>query len=255
MKEELKRLIQGTRVEPPARWVWTQLRRSGIVRVPLLPEDRWTIAIMERVLRIDSCCVDVGCCVGSILTHMVRLAPRGRHLAFEPLPPLAADLKRSFPGVEVFEAALADFEGDSTFQYVVTNPGYSGLRRREYPRPDETIETLRVRVERLDHLLPDPQRVDFIKIDVEGAVLQVLRGAERILRTQHPYVIFEHGKGSSEYYGTTSEQVYEFLVDGCGLRISLLPDWLKQKPPLDRDGFVAQWGGSTWYFVAHPPRT
>lgn len=255
VKEQVKQRVAGTPAEPVARWVWGQLRRMGIGRVKMLPEDRWTVAIMARVLHPDSNCIDVGCDQGSILTHMLRLAPAGKHCAFEPRPVAAQALRAAFPSVTLFEIALADFAGESTFQHVVTNPGYSGLRRRDYPRPDETVETLRVRVDRLDRLIPDHHRIDFVKIDVEGAELLVLRGAEHTLRRERPVVVFEHGKGSSEYYGTTSEQVFDFLVDRCDMNVSLLPDWLEGRPPLDRAGFKAQFGGKHWYFVAdpHPP--
>ena len=38
--------------------------------------DVQTLAVMKRVLREDSCCVDVGCHQGSILREMLRYAPR-----------------------------------------------------------------------------------------------------------------------------------------------------------------------------------
>lgn len=255
LKSSMRKLVAGTPVEPAARWAWGRLRRLGVVREPMSQEDRWTVAIMRRVLRPDSSCVDVGCAEGQILRHMLRFATRGAHFAFEPQPLAAQALGERFPHVQVFALALADFEGESTFQHVVSNPGYSGLRARQYPRDDETIATLHVRVDRLDHVLPEGHRIDFLKIDVEGAELQVLRGAEATIRRSRPIIVFEHGKGAAEFYGTKSEQIYDFLVETCGLRLSLPPDWLAGRPPLDRDGFVSQFGGAHWYFIAHPPKT
>jgi FkbM family methyltransferase len=66
---------------------------------------------MERELREDADCLDVGAHAGSVLREIVRLAPRGRHVAWEPLPGLAAGLRADFPGVAVREAALADQAG------------------------------------------------------------------------------------------------------------------------------------------------
>ena len=52
---------------------------------------------MALTLAEDACCVDVGANVGAVLRHMVEFAPRGRHVAFEPLPELAALLAARVP--------------------------------------------------------------------------------------------------------------------------------------------------------------
>ncbi len=54
------------------------------------------------------------------------------------------------------------------FNYVRNLPGYSGLKRRAYPRPPD-VEVLEVRTERLDDHLPEGYVPALIKIDVEGA--------------------------------------------------------------------------------------
>ena len=66
------------------------------------------VALLEEVLEPDSDCLDVGAHAGSVLREMVRIAPRGRHVAWEPLPAFAARLRDEFPDVEVREAALGD---------------------------------------------------------------------------------------------------------------------------------------------------
>jgi FkbM family methyltransferase len=251
VKERLQRLVRGTAAEPAARWLWRQWRQSGNPLAHLTREDRWTFAILARVLRPDSACIDVGAADGDILAEMLRLAPAGRHHAVEPLPGPAATLRRAFPMVTVHQLALSDTTGTSSFQHVVSNPGYSGLRRRRYPFADEKVTPITVDVRRLDDLLDPEVRIDCIKIDVEGGELPVMRGAERTLRHWQPHVIFEHGTGASEFYGATPEQVFDLLAD-CGLRVSLLPDFLADLPSLERAAFVAQFGGEHWYFIAHP---
>jgi FkbM family methyltransferase len=247
----LKRLVVGTPLEPVARRMWRRVRPPR-GDAGLDPDDRLACEIMARVLRPDSNCVDVGCSTGKLLAHMVRLAPRGRHFAFEPIPAHAAELRRRFPGVSVHEMAVSDAPGEATFQHVVSNPGYSGLRQRTYPSTDEKIETLHVETVTLDSMLPPELPVHLLKVDVEGAELQVFRGATRTLRTHRPVVLFEHGRGGADHYGTTPEMVYDLLAGACGLRISILEDWLAGRPALDRTGFAAQFQGLHWNFVAHP---
>ncbi len=142
-----------------------------------------------------------------------------------------------------------------TFQHVVTNHAYSGLRRRRYDRPNEQVVEITVDVQPLDELLPATQHIDLIKIDVEGAELEVLRGAVATITRCRPLVIFEHGLGGSDFYGTTPEAVYDLLVDVCDLRISLLGDWLEGRAPLDRAALAEQFHQQTnFYFLAHPRR-
>jgi FkbM family methyltransferase len=148
---------------------------------------------------------------------MVRCAPRGRHIAYEPLPELADALARRFPGVDVRNAAVSDHAGETSFVHVVTNPAYSGLRERSYPG-DEKLRTIQVRLERLDDALPEGYAPALIKVDVEGAELQVFEGARETLARHRPVVFFEHGKGGADHYGTTSGAVHDLLGE-AGLRI------------------------------------
>jgi hypothetical protein len=91
------------------------------------------VALLERELRDDSDCLDVGAHSGSMLREIVRLAPRGRHVAWEPLPAFAAALRQEFPGVEVREAALADESGQRELTHVIDEPAWSGLAARPTP--------------------------------------------------------------------------------------------------------------------------
>jgi FkbM family methyltransferase len=215
--------------------------------------DAQTIAVMERTLQRNSCCVDVGCHVGSILQEMRRLAPNGIHWAFEPLPVAYREVVKAFPEVHVSPIALSDKRGTSSFQHVVSNPGYSGLLQRKYPGSREEVEVITVETDLLDNMLPADLPVRLIKIDVEGAELQVLRGAMRTIRTHRPIIIFEHGLGAADYYNTHPEDVYDFLVEQCGLRISLMARWLVGEPALSRDAFVQKFeNGDEFYFIAYP---
>lgn len=219
--------------------------------------DAQAAQVIERVLERDSNCVDVGCHHGSILAIMLARAPEGRHFAFEPLPGPFANLQRKFAGranVELRQSALSDAPGESTFQHVVSNPAYSGLLKRRYERPDEEVVEIRVRLERLDDVIPETLPIRFVKIDVEGAELQVLRGAVETIRRTRPYIVFEHGLGGADCYGTTPEMVHELLT-GCGLRLALMKDWLDTggTKTLEKSAFADEfYGGRNFYFMAHP---
>lgn len=254
MKEILKKLVVGTLLEPFAVKVYYLF-----VPRPLSDQyNRQTLAVMERTLRDDSCCIDVGCHQGVFLKEMLRLSPRGTHFAMEPIPELHKELSKSFgnqPNICIYAVALSDRQGTSSFQHVVSNPGYSGLQQRRYDRPDEEIQEIEVKTGLLDNLIPSNVRIAFIKVDVEGAELQVFRGAVQTIRKNRPVIVFEHGLGGSDYYGTGPDDIYDLLVEQCGLRLFLMADWLKSKGTifLEREAFREQFSkGLNYYFMAAP---
>lgn len=220
--------------------------------------DRETVEVMRRVVRRRDRLIDVGCHRGSVLRHMLAAGQDNEIHAFEPVPFLYRELLETFgslPNVKLHRLALSDRQGEASFQLVRTNPGYSGFRRRTYPRPDEIIDTIQVPVSRLDDVVkPDPDRpLRFLKIDVEGAELAVMQGAIRTLTREQPYIVFEHGLGAADHYGVDPEQVYDLLAGACGLRISTMRDWLRDEPPLARARFARMFReGREFYYLAHP---
>jgi hypothetical protein len=118
---------------------------------------------------------------------------------------------------------------------------------------DVRIEEIQVRTDRLDNLIPGGLRIDFLKIDVEGGEQQVLHGAVETLRRWQPTVVFEHGLGAADHYGSSPEELWDFLAR-CGLCTSLMERWLTGEPPLDRETFAEQfWRGWNYYFIAYGP--
>ncbi|MFK8058038.1 MAG: FkbM family methyltransferase [Saprospiraceae bacterium] len=234
--------------------------KSALKRLPFALSqnhgyDLQTKRILRRYLKGDSNCIDVGCHKGEILELMLAASPTGQHQGFEPIPAMAEALRQNFAkhsNCTIQNLALGNEQGTADFNHVVSNPSYSGLKKRAYDRAGEVDETIRVQVERLDDVLPPDHRVDLIKIDVEGGELGVLQGATRILETYKPLVIFEHGLGASEFYGSTPAQVYAVLAK-AGLRISLLKDYLAGRAPMSEQEFIRQFDERlNYYFVASP---
>ena len=207
---------------------------------------------MKRVLSEDSNCVDVGAHRGAILRPVFKFAPNGTHYAFEPIPDLYQDLVRSFPAARVYRIALSDKSGVATFHHVTRYPGYSGLLRRRYPSDNVDVRQIEVKQDTLDSVLGEKGSIDFMKIDVEGAELNVLKGAERTIQNNKPIIIFEHELGAVEQYGTAPSEIYGLLSD-YGLSVSLLRNWLRNEKPLNRKDFVEHFErGTVINFMAYP---
>jgi FkbM family methyltransferase len=218
-----------------------------------LEYDRLTEKIFQKVLKPGSVAIDIGCHKGEMLDIMMKYAPRGHFYGFEPLPSFFEKLKEKYTSehIELYNIALSDQAGETVFTFVKSNPAYSGFRKRDYDNKKMETEEIRVRTELLDHIIHGSRKVDLIKIDVEGAELQVLRGAVNTIRSSKPVIVFEHGLGASDYYKTTPDMVYDLLVNECGLKLNTLKNFLRGGEPLKAEEFSEKYfNRKEYYFVA-----
>jgi len=214
--------------------------------------DRATEIAMIRIIEPDSNCIDIGCHKGEILNIMLRLAPKGRHAGFEPIPDFYNYLIKKFKDkAEIYPYALSDKDGKAEFQYVKNAPAYSGLKKRDY-QVSPKIDVINVDLKRLDDIMSD-RPVRFIKIDVEGTEYDVLKGAMNMVKTNKPYIIFEFGFGASNYYNITPAKMYNLLCGEGGLKISTLKNFNCNKASLTLEDFEELYLKKTeYYFIAHP---
>lgn len=175
-------------------------------------------AVLASALRNDSIYVDIGSNRGQLLREALRVAPRARHIAFEPIPDLAAELAASFPQVDTRRLALGAAAGSADFCHFRKLDGWSGLRRS--PEISDTLgdpEQITVQVSTLDLELAG-LRPDVVKIDVEGAELDVLAGGPTVLSEARPLIVFEHVASAAALYGSSSEAVWD-LLSGSGYEV------------------------------------
>lgn len=233
-------------LEQPSKFDW-----DAFIGNPYSRYDLQTFFIIKKVLKKDSNVIDIGAHVGEVLEKMIDATPFGMHFAFEPLPHLYVRLTEKFGDVaKVYPYALTNQSGTSTFNYVTSNPYYSGLLTQKYPS-DETIKIINVDVRRLDEVIPNDLPIHFIKIDVEGAEYLVLKGAEKILEKYKPIIIYEQGLGSAEFYGTTPDSFYDFMTS-FGYNLSLMDYYISNLEPLTKDEYCNQFNKRyNYYFIAY----
>jgi FkbM family methyltransferase len=207
----------------------------------LLHEEIAIKAVLAAVLRRDATYVDVGTNRGQLLGAALATAPEGRHVAFEPIPQLAAEVRRSFPGVDTRQLALSAAPGTAEFCHFRTMDGWSGLRRSpEVSDERGSPEYIEVTLSTLDIELAELEpRV--IKIDVEGAELQVIEGGSTVLAATKPFVIFEHAAAAAALYDSQSVALFDSL-DELGYEIFTITG----DGPYTRASFAASTGVVNW---------
>lgn len=216
--------------------------------------DQQTKLILKKCLQPDSNCIDIGCHEGEVLEIMLKHAPHGVHHGFEPIPSFFNRLEKIFPpNCHFHQLGLSNEKGTSSFNHVISNPGYSGMKKRKYDKPNEKDTLITINIDLLDNVLPENYKVDFIKIDVEGAEFLVMEGGKNTLKKYQPIIVFEHGLGGADVYGIRPEQVFELLHDECDMNVSTMKRWLKKDSPFSKNEFILQFEkGLNYYFIAYP---
>lgn len=236
--EKVAARVIGTPLQRPAEWLQhvrgARHRREHPELAEWFREGERTEQALQRVIRADTNCIDIGCHIGSFLQRIVSMAPRGRHHAVEPVPHKAAWLRRKFPAVTVVECALSDAGGTAEFFVNDAQTSYSSLKPRSVPGQ---MQTLQVQCRTLDEVIPANTKIGFIKIDVNGAELKVLKGARQLLKRDGPFVLFECTRGGLDDHGIEANEVFDFVTGPAGYEINLLESFLSGGPALDLAGF------------------
>ncbi len=164
--------------------------------------------------------VDVGAHVGYYSLKAAKaVGSGGRVLAIEPNPDTLQVLRANIAAsgdsmITVEPVACSDSEGVlELFAASRNNTGATSLSRSNALKFGFERKSFRVRTRPLDALVQENRldRVDVIKIDVEGAEILVLKGAERTLDLYHPVVTVELVEDQLKNMGTSSAEVIRVL--------------------------------------------
>ena len=195
---------------------------------------RWTpyleseLCGLRTLVRPGSVCIDVGSAADLYTTVLSRLAgPAGQVHSIEPLPfahLLWARLlsARRAGNVRHHCLALGTEAGTAPMSVPVGRYGLVTGRSylmRETGGPDSNDEfdgqvPVIVSVDRLDAFCTREAigRVDFVKIDVEGAELQVLQGGREVIEAHRPTMLIEIEARHTARYGHSPEDVSGWLL-------------------------------------------
>lgn len=183
---------------------------------------------LARVVRAGDVCVDVGANYGLYTHELSRLVgDGGRVHSIEPLPEAYRVLSalvglRSLRNVETHQVALGEHAESSVLSVPwrhglpVHGRAYltSGAHGRGANAEFRSSRDVQVEVVSLDGLAARGalRRVDFLKADVEGAELAILRGGAALLERWHPTLLLEIEDRHTARYGHAASDVLDWLT-------------------------------------------
>jgi FkbM family methyltransferase len=175
------------------------------------------LAFLRERLRSGMHVVDVGANIG-IHSHVFARAvgPSGKVTAFEPDPLLFGAMVSSIKAnnlrnISIHQLALGDQSGCGRLKRGLFNSGDNRLSANALPTSaDDSVEA---RIVTLDDVL-DGEPVDFIKIDVQGAEVNVLRGMKQIVEANPRLQLFvELWPYGLRAMGSSAEELLALMAD------------------------------------------
>jgi FkbM family methyltransferase len=182
--------------------------------------------LMDLLIKPGMKIVDVGANVGLYTLYMAGIVgTEGRVVAFEPDPDLVEILRKNCTengasNIEVHNCALGDRADRLVLNRLTLNSGENHLGADDHAAFRRPIE---VEVARFDTLVPDMEP-DFVKVDVQGWELNVLKGMESVLRNSKPLVYVELWPDGLERAGSSPLELFRFIKE-VGLQFYSCEDW------------------------------
>ncbi len=171
----------------------------------------------EMVLRLmptGGCFLDIGANVGWYSILVAKAAPEASVYAFEPVPStyqllMENILLNNIGNIHPHNFALGAEEQQLEFFFHPENSDSASLVNI-LERPD--AQKLVVSVRKLDDVAASKDlKVDFLKCDVEGAELMVLRGALQTIERDRPIIFLEMLRKWSSKFGYHPNDIIDLL--------------------------------------------
>lgn len=185
--------------------------------------ESYVTEVISKSVKKGDVCFDVGANFGWYSTLLQKLVTNGssNHTGavhcFEPIPSIFENLQENYilsdspPNLFLNNFALSDENSTAkiyTFEGVPN--GHSSLS----DKAGRTLQEQEIKTVRLDSYLEQKQieQVDFLKVDIEGAELKCLSGAEKLFRQKNPPVILmEMALKATENFGYLPNDLISFI--------------------------------------------
>lgn len=198
--------------------------------------EKGTIQLLKKQLQPGDVFLDIGANIGlmSVIASKI-VGERGKVCAVEANPNTVTILQANIElnhckNVELIPVALSDEQGTAVlFENWEVNRGGASLISQSNEQAG-----IEVKMERLDDLFNEDDRVDLVKIDVEGFEPQVIRGGMAWFKKQQPVFIIEVSEQREKELGPSPLEIMQ-LVQTIGNY-----SFFKQKGTKERRGKLVE---------------
>jgi FkbM family methyltransferase len=179
--------------------------------------------VIEKYVKSGDTVIEAGANIGSETIILSRLVGKGHVYGFEPNPYTFERLKinktiNELTNADVYDYALG--EKDSTIHFNIYPKGFCNAGMSSKYESTPKTKKIEVTQRTLDSFVREKNiaKVDFIKMDIQGAEMDLIQGAANTI-AQHKPIIFTE---ALEIYNNT-KQLYETLK-GYGYSVYYIED-------------------------------
>ena len=221
--------------------------------------EPFEIGIVQHVVKKGDTAIDIGAMIGCYTLVFAKLVGEtGKVFAFEPEYENYNIVKSNvlingYDNTKIVNKAVSDIDGEMPLYIHDANLGMHTLGKPTYWKPKGVVN---VKTVQLDTCLSKSCRVDFIKMDIQGAEGLALKGMERTLRDNKDVkMIIEYSQQELEGLGKPTECLK--LLIKYGFNIFEIDRWqknvhsrmLRKITDIDRFSkrcYEGYYGGCTW---------
>jgi len=179
--------------------------------------DSEELKVIRGLLRGDSVIVDIGANIGWYSLTLAKEAQKGKVLALEPVPLIFGYLEKNIglnkaKNIEPLNLGLSDKAGEAVFFYNPSLPTATSMRKLHDAGESRKIKC---KMTTLDTLAAEKalSRIDFIKCDVEGSELLVIRGGLETIKKHKPVLFLEMLRKWSAKFNYHPDDLIKLLAD------------------------------------------
>ena len=169
-------------------------------------ESRWPLSLVVKwLVKPGDRVVDAGANIGYVTAMLARwVGSAGQVFSFEPVPETYDFLRHNMASlrlaqVKLFNCALSATDGEAVMSVPRYEAGYENPYEAKIvggaDAAPEDGRRVAVKMRRLDSALSNEREsLSFLKIDVEGHELDLLRGADALIERWNPAMVIEIGE-------------------------------------------------------------
>jgi len=209
------------------QYLWFQyLAKIKDIEKKLVEEDE--MELIPYFLKQDSISFDIGANYAYYTVRLAKLSPQGKVYAFEPIPPTFLVCSKivshyGLKNVVMLEKGVGAENSTMKFDVPLQDSGFisggqahfsgrhSELSEKKIYYPWEKSRTYECQVISIDREFPKIKRLDFIKMDIEGAELFALKGMINTLKALRPVILIEICKFWLSGFNIAAKEMSNFI--------------------------------------------